>query len=288
MEVSHLRVSRRAHRAHLTQVFGKITPIIDSDEAPNERVTVTLQTSLKQIEAKRATLADMDTEIQATIEDADALEMEILDTEEIKYNVAEKIALIKAVLARPKPLNVQAPPFQPQTSNVQTQPSASVIQSTISEQAQPSEDTTVSNAPQDQSLRCDSTEQPTETQAQGYVNTFAGSSQNVSRLPKLTLPIFGGDPLKWQTFWDSFDSAVHSNNVLTNVEKLNYLRAHLEGEAARAITGFPLTSVNYHQSLDVLRERFGEQQKIINAHMHALMNLPHANNTITSLRTLFL
>ena len=94
--------------------------------------------------------------------------------------------------------------------------------------------------------------------------------------------------MKWQTFWDSFDSAVHSNNVLTNVQKLNYLRAHLEGKAARAIAGFPLTSVNYHQSLDVLRERFGEQQRIINTHIHALMNLPHANNTITSLRTLFM
>ena len=163
-----------------------------------------------------------------------------------------------------------------------------MIQPTIGEQVQPSgEATTVSNAPQDQSLCSDSTEQPTETQAQGYVNTFAGASQNVSRFPKLTLPIFGGDPLKWQTFWVFFDSAVHSNNVLTNVQKLNYLRAHLEGEAARAIAGFPLTSVNYHQSLDVLRERFGEHQRIINAHMHALMNLPHAHNVITSLRTFY-
>ena len=89
------------------------------------------------------------------------------------YNVAEKIAVIKAVLARPKPLNIQAPPFQPQTSNVQTQPSASVIQPTTSEQVQPSgEDTTASSASQDQSLRSDNTEQTTETQAQGYVNTL--------------------------------------------------------------------------------------------------------------------
>jgi len=46
---------------------------------------------------------------------------------------------------------------------------------------------------------------------------------------------------------------VHLNNVLTNVQKLNYLRAHLEGEAARAVAGFPLISVNYQESLDVLR-----------------------------------
>ena len=169
-----------------------------------------------------------------------------------------------------------------QTSAPVIQPPTLAHQSTSDHSS--STDTPVTSAPQIQPLSSDSTE---HTEApQGHVNTFAGVSQNASRLPKLTLSIFEGDPLKWQTFWDSFDSAVHSNNVLTNVQKLNYLRAHLEGEAARAIAGFPLTSVNYHQSLDVLRNRFGDQQKIINTHMHALMNLPNANNNITSLRTL--
>ena len=284
MEVSNPRASRRAHRAHLTRVFGKIAPILESDEAPNERNTATLQTELEQIEAKRTTISELDTEIRATIEDATTLETEILDTEEITFTIAEKITLIKAVLTRPKPPNAQAPPLQPlsvQTSTPVIQPLTPAHQSTIDHSS--STDTPVISAPQNQPLRSDSIEQ-TEP-LQGHVNTFAGVSQNASRLPKLTLPIFGGDPLKWQTFWDSFDSAVHSNNVLTNVQKLNYLRAHLEGEAARAIAGFPLTSVNY-QSLDVLRNRFGDQQKTINAHMHVLMNLPNANNNITSLRTL--
>ena len=31
------------------------------------------------------------------------------------------------------------------------------------------------------------------------------------RLPKLTLPKFSGDPTKWTTFWDSFNSAVNEN-----------------------------------------------------------------------------
>ena len=140
-----------------------------------------------------------------------------------------------------------------------------------------SEDAPVINVIQEQPL--------TETAGASRLpqtRAFAGVSQNISHLPKLTVPIFGGDPLKWQTFWDSFDSAVHSNNVLTNVQKLNYLRTHLEGEAARAIAGFPLTSVNYVPS--VLRCP-GDQQRIINAHMHVLMNLPNANNNIRSLRT---
>jgi len=117
-----------------------------------------------------------------------------------------------------------------------------------------------------------------------YASTLTGVSQNVSCLPKLTLPTFEGDPLTWQTFWDSFDSAVHSNNVLTDVQKLNYLRAHLGGEASRAIAGFPLTSANYCQSVDLLKDRFGQTQRIVNAHMHALMNLPNPNNEIRSLR----
>ena len=303
MEVSHLRASRRAHRAHLTRVFGKIASILESDEAPNERDAATLQTSLEQIEAKKATLTELDAKILATISDATELETEILDSEEIIFTLAEKISFIKAVQSRPKPLNVQAPPFQPLSVQSPTPASDSVSDQqgsdsvsdqqgsdSVSDQPgshpasdqQSSEATLVTNTTQQQPRETNEGSQP--NQAQGYVNTFAGVPQNVSRLPKLTLPTFGGDPLKWQTFWDSFDSAVHSNNVLTNVQKLNYLRAHLEGEAARTIAGFPLTSVNYQQSVDLLKGRFGDQQRIVNAHMHALMNLPLAKNNITSLR----
>ena len=112
--ISHLRASRKAYRAHLTRVFGKIAAILDSDEPPNKRETSTLQTSLEQVEAKKVTVAELDAKILATIKDPDALETEIMDSEEVMFNVAEKITLIKAVLARPKPLNVQAWPFQPQ------------------------------------------------------------------------------------------------------------------------------------------------------------------------------
>ena len=82
-----------------------------SDESPTERDTATLQTSLEQVELKKATVAELDAKILATITDADTLETEILDSEEVIFNVAEKITLMKAILARPKPLNVQARPF---------------------------------------------------------------------------------------------------------------------------------------------------------------------------------
>ena len=75
----------------------------------------------------------------------------------------------------------------------------------------------------------------------------ATRTATASRLPKLDLPRYSGDPLGWLTFWDSFNAAVHSNSHLTGVEKFNYLRAQLDGEAARTISGFALTDANYEQ-----------------------------------------
>ena len=68
----------------------------------------------------------------------------------------------------------------------------------------------------------------------------------VSRLPKLTLPTFGGDLLKWQTFWDMFCAAIDLNPGLTGAQKFNYLKAQLYGDVARTIAGLPLTDHNYH------------------------------------------
>lgn len=211
---SHTYARHRAHRAHLTHIFGKIAEILDSDEAPNERDTVSLQTALDQIEAKKTTITELDTKILATIEDADTVETEILETDELMYNVAEKLSLIKAVLARPKPLNVQALPFQPQSVQAPVSVSQPVNQPpNLTDSEQSLTDNSVANGAQNQQ----------QAGAHEYANTFTGISHNVSQLPKLTLLTFGGDPLKWQTFWDSFEPAVHTNNVLTDVQKLNYL-----------------------------------------------------------------
>ena len=45
-----------------------------------------------------------------------------------------------------------------------------------------------------------------------------------ARLPKLEVKRFSGAICEWQEFWDSFESAVHSNDDLGDVDKFNYLR----------------------------------------------------------------
>jgi len=97
------------------------------------------------------------------------------------------------------------------------------------------------------------------------VNT---NPQSLTRLPKLTIPTFSGNPLTWQTFRDSFSAAVHSNNTLSGIHKFNYLRAHLSDEL---------------EAVALLQERFGQTEKMVNAHMHALLALPNPSNNLASL-----
>ena len=104
------------------------------------------------------------------------------------------------------------------------------------------------------------------------------------KLPKLEIEKFGGDPTTWQQFYDSF-TAIHNSVSLTNVEKFNYLRSFLVDEALHCISGLPLTNDNYENALKLLKDRYGNNQIIILAHMNALVKLPKViNDDIHGLR----
>ncbi|VDI29698.1 Hypothetical predicted protein [Mytilus galloprovincialis] len=104
------------------------------------------------------------------------------------------------------------------------------------------------------------------------------------KLPKLDLPFFNGEKIKWMEFWDSFQSSVHSNTKLTDIEKFNYLWSKLQGEAKRAVSGLTLSSDNYSLAINILAERFGNKQDVIDIHYNQLINLPTPSNKISSLR----
>ena len=78
--------------------------------------------------------------------------------------------------------------------------------------------------------------------------TTSGSpehKQSHLKLPKLKLPKFDGDVLKFQHFWNQFEAAVHDNDNVPAVQKFTYLRSVLEGVAYHTIEGFEVTSTNY-------------------------------------------
>ena len=93
------------------------------------------------------------------------------------------------------------------------------------------------------------------------------------RLPKLSLPKFKGDVTKWNSFWDSFKSAIHQNDQISTIDKFNYLNSLLEGNAARTIQGLQLTSSNYNAAVEMLQERFGKPQIIVSAYMDEILKI---------------
>ncbi|XP_063404398.1 uncharacterized protein LOC134687869 [Mytilus trossulus] len=110
-------------------------------------------------------------------------------------------------------------------------------------------------------------------------------SSHYNKLPKLNLPTFGGNLLEWSAFWDSYNNSVHENPSLSNVQRFNYLKSQLYGEASQSISGMQMTNTNYNQAIQILHERFGQQHKIVNVYMQNLLNLPAPTPGIRGLKS---
>ena len=90
------------------------------------------------------------------------------------------------------------------------------------------------------------------------------------KLPKLDPKTFDGKAYEWQEFWDCFESSVHTNKQLSDVDKFAYLRSMVKGVAKSTISGFSLTSGNYGAAVELLKKRFGNTNKIKVAHINEL------------------
>ena len=112
---------------------------------------------------------------------------------------------------------------------------------------------------------------------------------NRIKLPKLSMQPFSGDVATWTSFWDSYNSAIHQNSSLTDVDKFNYLRSLLKGTAREAVSGLMLTTANYAQAIELLTKRFGNKQQIISRHMDLLMNVESVSShgNVKGLRRLY-
>ena len=112
---------------------------------------------------------------------------------------------------------------------------------------------------------------PLNSSTSGIFNTYRLGTQ--VKLPKLDLRKFDGDISKWPSFWNAFESAVHSNTKLAPIDKFNYLNSLLVKSAYEAISGLSLTAANYDEAVAILKRRFGNKQLIINKHMKTLLNI---------------
>ena len=121
------------------------------------------------------------------------------------------------------------------------------------------------------------------------VSTTSVSRNTTVKLPKINIKNFHGDPTEWTSFWDCFEAAIHKNEHLSDVERMNYLRNYLRGEAEVTIKGLRLTNDNYLIALNLLKDRYADPQILISAHMNELLNFQVIGdiNNVKELRQLF-
>lgn len=107
------------------------------------------------------------------------------------------------------------------------------------------------------------------------------------KLPQLDIPSFNGGRLKLTEFWDTFETIIDLNDSLSEIYKLQYLNSKPTGEAKQPVAGIHVSNKNYKVANDLLKERFGNRQTVINSYYSEMKNLTPASNNTRSLRYLY-
>ncbi|XP_045171011.2 uncharacterized protein LOC123533438 [Mercenaria mercenaria] len=268
MNLQKLQTQREGHRRFVDRYLIKI------EQAKENSSLLEFNAILESVEAKVQILETLNEKILSNTA-IECIEDEIFQAEEYSLQLEIKLRQLRE--------------FRNQ-------------QEKFSTTSLPREDQQTSREIHDQENSRESGDQQSLRERDGQRNGNASNSEdryfndrNVSnnsynqfyRLPKISLPTFNGDILTWQSFWDSYESTIHMNNNLTDVQKFSYLKSQLEGKAAQVIEGFAMTNVNYIRAVDLLKERFGQQHKIMHVAMQSLLKLPAPSNRVTSLRNFY-
>lgn len=94
------------------------------------------------------------------------------------------------------------------------------------------------------------------------------------RLPQITMPTFSGDYASWTAFYDMFVTLIHSNETLSNVQKLHYLKSNLRDKAAEFLRHTPITNDNYAIAWTALQTRYANKKILVETQLRLLFNQP--------------
>ncbi|GBN82718.1 hypothetical protein AVEN_250903-1 [Araneus ventricosus] len=96
------------------------------------------------------------------------------------------------------------------------------------------------------------------------------------RLPKLKLKKFNGDIKSFLGFCSQF-SRIHEDEEMSSEDKFQYLiQAITPGtRAASLIESFPPTAQNYPKAIELLKERFGREDLLVQVYVKELLKMSH-------------
>ena len=131
-------------------------------------------------------------------------------------------------------------------------------------------------------------EKELEIKEQSTVKEVKHTDYQQIKPPKTELPRFNGDYTEWFSFFDAYNTNVHSRSDWENYTKLTVLRSLLDGAPLKLIKRLPCTNDNYLTAYNTLQSTYGDMEIISASHRSYLESLQPASMDPTSLENVYL
>lgn len=98
-------------------------------------------------------------------------------------------------------------------------------------------------------------------------------------LPPINLPVFSGDIEEFVGFYSLFESLVHNNSRLSPINKFQYLRVSLRGDALAVISEFTFAPENYPLAFEALKQRYYNKRRLASLYMKKVTSFSPLSNS---------
>lgn len=115
-------------------------------------------------------------------------------------------------------------------------------------------------------------------------NDTIGSASTKKRrikLPEAPLPTFDGKYENWMSFKNAFHNMIGSQEDLSDIDKLHYLKSALVGDAVNKLRILAVDGVNYSSAWDMLEKSYEVKRVLISRHLSLLLNMPSQDKETT-------
>lgn len=128
-------------------------------------------------------------------------------------------------------------------------------------------------------IQCVKHENPNSTEKRADVKAEEGQKFDVQ---VIKLPVFSGGYNEWLGFRDSFETNIHENNAIGDIQKFNFLLSFLNGDPVEVISSFEVSAENYNKAWSALKNQYND--KIVQLHSRKIFDSAAMGNNSSDLR----
>ncbi|KAL6729931.1 hypothetical protein Aduo_000940 [Ancylostoma duodenale] len=119
--------------------------------------------------------------------------------------------------------------------------------------------------------------------------TASGRSERSMKIrrPMLEIPSFSGNFREFNSFWAVFESLIHNDDELSDIDKFLFLEQALKGRSAVTISCIPVVGDRYHAAVNILKKQFDRSANMADIIINEIKRLQRASESPRSCRETF-